>query len=89
MPDTLCWSKIDSKIVDKVFETKFLEVVDEYLKFNNHVINVTKKISKFALIFYKIRKWLTNKNMIDFYHALVYPDFIHDRAFGGALVKPT
>ena len=60
LPVTLCQVKIDSKTVDRVFEIKFLgAVVSEHFKFNSHVINVTKKISKFALIFHNIRKLLT------------------------------
>ena len=52
-------------------------IIDECLKFNSHIVSVTKKISKFAIIFYKIRKLQTNKNLVDIYHALVYPSIIY------------
>ena len=47
----------ESKVVNRVSEVKFLGVViDECLKFNSHIVFATKKISKFAESFYKIRK---------------------------------
>ena len=80
--------KINSKIGNRISEVKFLGVIiDECLKFNSHIVSVTKKISKFSIIFYKIRKLLANKNLVDIYHALVYPSIIYGISVWGSACK--
>ena len=80
--------KINSKVVNRISEVKFLGVIiDECLKFNSHIVSVTKKISKFSIIFYKIRKLLANKNLVDIYHALVYPSIIYGISVWGSACK--
>ena len=57
---------------------KYLGVkIDISITFSKHIANISTKISKTIGIFYKLKKILPVKSLIDLYHSLIYPYLIY------------
>ena len=52
-------------------------ILDVSLKFKEHVLNVTKKISIFIPLIYRIRKYLIRALVKHFYFGLIYTNLIY------------
>ena len=65
-------------VVECVTKTKFLGVIiDNKLKWNDHITYVKSKISKTIGLFYKMRQYLGRKALVNLYYILVFPYFIY------------
>ena len=64
--------------VECVTRTKFLGVIiDNKLKWNDHITYVKSKISKTIGFFYKMRQYLGRKALVNLYYSLVFPYLIY------------
>ena len=72
--------------IARVEEIKFLGIIlDEGLKFRGHVLQIAGKISKYAHIFYKIKRFFRICDLIKIYNSLVYPNLNYGvSVWGGA-----
>ena len=60
-------------VVEYVTRTKFLGVIiDNKLKWNDHITYVKSKISKTIGLFYKMRQYLERKALVNLYYSLVF-----------------
>lgn len=65
---------IDNKIIEQVSSSKFLGVVlDEKLTFKNHVVFVTKKVSKLIGIFHRLKYFFPPHILKQLYFSLMQP----------------
>ena len=65
-------------VVECVTRTKFLGVIiDNKLKWNDHITYVKRKISKTIGFFYKMRQYLGRKALVNLYYSLVFPYLIY------------
>jgi len=65
---------IDSKVINRVYSTKFLGVyVDDSLTWKCHIDHVCKKISKGIGILTKARKYLNKRTLQQLYYTFIYP----------------
>ena len=61
-----------------VKSTKFLGVIiDNKLRWNDHIAYVKNKISKSLGILYKIRRYLDNTTLTNMYYSFVFPYLIY------------
>lgn len=66
--------KINGQDIVRVISTKFLGVhVDEYLNFKCHIDDLTKKLSKYAGLFFKLRNFLPFSALLTLYKSLFEP----------------
>ena len=84
---------INNASINRVYSFKFLGVVlDVYFKLKEHVLNVTKKISKFIPLIYCVRKYLNRALVMQLYFGLIYPNMIYCLAVWSAsnknVIKP-
>ena len=64
--------------INKVYSFNFLGVVlDVNLKFKDHVLSVTKKISIFIPLIYRIRNYRNKALLMQLYFGLIYPSSIY------------
>ena len=67
-----------------VDNVKFLGLtVDNRLKFNVHIADVCKKVSRVVGVLYKVRDILPTKTLINLYYALFYPHVIYTNLIWG------
>ena len=65
-------------VVECVTKTKFLGVIiDNKLKWNDHITYVKSKISKTIGLFYKMRQYLGRTALVNLYYSLVFPYLIY------------
>ena len=65
---------INSKVINRVYSTKFLGVyVDDSLTWKCHIDHVCKKISKGIGILTKARKYLNKRTLQQLYYTFIYP----------------
>ena len=58
--------------------TKFLRVIiDNKLKWNDHIAYAKSKISKTIGLFYKMCQYLGRKALVNLYYSLVFPYLIY------------
>ena len=73
--------KIDSTYLKHVSDYKFLGVqIDDKLKFNKHISDISFKISKSVGILYKLSNYLPIPTMLNIYYALVNSYFMYCNA---------
>ena len=71
MPDLL---KINNNPISRVSSIKFLGVIlDEQLKWKEHVSYIKSKISKCLGIFTKAKKVLHKRSLVQLYYSFMYP----------------
>ena len=69
---------MQDKSINCVTSTKFLGIIiDNKLKWNEHITHVKNKISKAVGILYKIKKFLDKSTLLNMYFSLVFPYLIH------------
>ena len=60
--------------IEQTHSYKYLGVIiDDKLKWHDHITYICRKISKFSGLFYRIRSVATTKILLMLYYALVYP----------------
>ena len=65
---------IDGNFLDRVYTTKFLGImIDDKLSWKDHIIYISKKISKGLGIIQKARKCLNSDTLLSLYYTFVYP----------------
>ena len=65
-------------VVECVTKTKFLGVIiDNKLKWNDHITYVKSKISKTIGLFYKMRQYLGKTALVNLYYSLVFSYLIY------------
>ena len=65
-------------VVECVTRTKFLGVIiDNKLKWNDHITYLKSKISKTIGLFYKMRQYLGRKALVNLFYSLVFPYLIY------------
>ena len=65
--------RLGDSIVKKGSHTKLLGLlIDERLKWDQHVLSISKKISKLCGIMYLVRKKLNDQSLITIYYSLIY-----------------
>ena len=65
--DHLINLKIEGNLLTRVYESKFLGIViDDKLSWKEHIINVSKKVSKGIGIVVKARKYLPKETLLNF-----------------------
>lgn len=70
--------KINDIPVQRVYESKFLGcILDPKLSWNNHIVNIQRKISKNIGILYRARKILNTKSLTNLYYSFIYPYFTY------------
>ena len=68
--------------------TQFLGVIiDDKLRWNDHIICVNNKISKYLGILYKIRRSLDNTTLANMYYSLIFPYLIYGVEIWGRFLK--
>ena len=66
--------KLDKDDINFDNSSRFLGIeIDRCIKFNIHIRNILSKISRTVGIFYKIKDYLSETQMINLYYSLVYP----------------
>ena len=76
--------KIDSQIINQVYNTKYLGLtIDCQLKWKDHISLLSNKLSKVCAILYRIRNKLTNDALKLLYYGLVYSKLIYGIVFWG------
>ena len=66
--------KINENHIEKVKSTKFLGVyMDEFVNFKSHIDVLTKKLSKYVGLFFKLRHFLPGKALVTLYRSLFEP----------------
>ena len=74
--------------MERVTGVKFLGIfLDECLKFGKHVATITCKISRYAPIFYKLRRYLNLDCLKLVYHSLIYSNMTYCISAWGASSK--
>ena len=69
---------LDETEIEPKNNTKFLGIIiDNNLKWNDHISYITNKISKSIGIFYKARKFLNKKTLRNMYFTFIYPYLIY------------
>ena len=69
---------MQNKSINCVTSTKFLGIIiDNKLKWNQHITYVKNKISKAVGILYKIRNFLDKSTLLNMYYSLVFPYLIY------------
>ena len=69
---------MQNKSINCVTLTKLLDIIiDNKLKWNEHITYVKNKISKAVGILYKIRKFLDKSTLLTMYYSLVFPYLIY------------
>ena len=69
---------IKSEIIHCSTSTKFLGVIiDNKLKWTEHIMYIKNKISKSIGILYKIRNFINKQTLINLYHTFVFPYIIY------------
>ena len=76
---------MNGKVISRTCNTKFLGVIlDESLKFRDHVTQLTCKLAKYIPILYRIRELLDRKCLKSLYYSLVFSNLIYCiSAWGG------
>src|SRR5688572_31474257 len=65
---------IDNQNITRVSSSKFLGVhIDEQLTWNEHITNISKKLSKNIGIICRVRHLLPRYILVNLYYSLVYP----------------
>ena len=68
--------------------TQFLGVIiDDKLRWNDHIIYVNNKILKYLGILYKIRRSLDNTTLTNMYYSLIFPYLIYGVEIWGRFLK--
>lgn len=68
----------------RVFSVKFLGIIlDPNLDWNNHIQNVTRKVTKYVPILYRIRNLCTRKALMLIYNCLIYSNLIYCNSIWG------
>ena len=69
---------MQGNIIHCVTATKYLGIIiDNKLKWINHILYIKNKISKTIGLFYKLGQYLEKKALINFYYSLVFPYLIY------------
>ena len=69
---------INRQAIDQKEYVKYLGVlIDSKLSFKQHIVAVSKKISRAIGLLYKLRHYVTKKILIMMYHSLIYPFLIY------------
>ena len=78
--------ELHNEPLEHVSSVRFLGVeLDENLKFNLHINNISQKISKNTGMIRKIKEFIPNDTLINLYHSLVEPYLYYcSLIFGGA-----
>ena len=64
--------------IDRVNSTKFLGlIIDDKLKWHEHIQNVKHKIARSVGILYKIRHYLNKETLLNMYYTFVFPYLIY------------
>ena len=58
-------------------------VMDDRLKFNNHIQLVCKKVSKTVGLLYRIKNYIPHNILVNLYYSLVYPYFLYANLIWG------
>ena len=84
VPDLDQTIKIDSSFIKCVDSYKFLGVnIDKNLKFNNHISDISCKISKSVGILYRLSNYLPSVTLLQIYNSLVHSHFMYCNAIWG------
>ena len=84
LPNLEIQIKIDNTIIRQVETHKFLGVtIDRKLKFNYHISEISKKISKSIGIMYKLSAFLPPSTLQNLYYALVHSHLMYCNALWG------
>ena len=85
MPNTLPHLKIQNKIINREYSTKFLGVhIDHGLTWKIHMQETLNKISKCGGIITQVRHCLTREALKQLYYSLVYPHLMYcNTVWGG------
>ena len=76
---------LNEEAIDLKETGKFLGVtLDDSLKYNEHISNICKKVSKTIGLFYRLRCYVNTQTMIILYYSLIYPYIIYcNTVWGG------
>ena len=65
-------------IIEHINSTKFLGlIIDDKLKWHEHIQHVTHKIARSVGILYKIRHYLNKQTLLNMYYTFVFPYLIY------------
>ena len=68
----------------RVFSVRFLGVIlDPNLAWDDHIKNVTRKLTKYVPILYRIRNLCTKKSLMLIYNCLIYSNLIYCNSVWG------
>ena len=80
--------KMNSFEIVQTHTYKYLRVIiDDKLKWHDHMMNICRKISKLSGLFYRIRRIATTKILLMLFYALVFPHLLHSIINWGWLAK--
>ena len=69
---------MQQNIIERVNSTKFLGlIIDDKLKWHEHIQQVTHKIARSVGILYKIRHYLNKQTLLNMYYTFVFPYLIY------------
>ena len=69
---------MQQNIIERVNSTKFLRlIIDDKLKWHEHIQQVTHKIARSVGILYKIRHYLNKQTLLNMYYTFVFPYLIY------------
>ena len=79
---------INRQAIEQKDYVKYLGVlIASKLSFKQHIIGITKKISRAIGLLYKLRHYVSKRILIMMYYSLIYPFLIYAFQFTGQLIK--
>ena len=76
---------MQQNIVERVNSTKFLGlIIDDKLKWHEHIQQITHKIARSVGILYKIRHYLNKQTLLNMYYTFVFPYLIYGVGIWGS-----
>ena len=69
---------VNGQMMEKVNSCKYTRIItDDELKWNLHIENIYKKLTKYTSIFYKLRGKLPGQMLRDIYYAFIHSHVLH------------
>ena len=85
LPDNIPDVFLNNSILDRLSSTRYLGVyLDDNLNWSAHVGYVSRKLSRYVPVIFKVRQCLTRKSLKLLYNSLIYPHLIYCNTVWGS-----
>ena len=85
LPDNIPDVFLNNSILDRLSSTRYVGVyLDDNLNWNAHVGYVSRKLSRYIPVMFKVRQCLTRESLKLLYNSLIYPHLIYCNTVWGS-----